>query len=695
MQYYNNTLCISFNELVNPAVKPNEIGENAVISRYDYINLSKSKKLIAVRRGSRSTPALYDFELLPMSIKQAVSVKFKDIVKSAQQQPVLNILQHDYKALNFFTKFTLPNGEHLKENTIREYTATAVALNTIIKLQDDAKAWRQALGGSATQNGAFKNLLALLDTIQPKWGWKLPAGERAVRGKLTKYRSLGYESLVSGKLCNDNAAKIVESEQEAALRRLMAVGRNFDDVQVMNLYNLTANAAGWKKITKGTVANKRNEWQIYADAGSRGKINHDNNHAMQVKRRAPKAPLLYWTVDGWDVELLYQKTDLNGNGHNVTTYHNRLTAVIVLDPCGKYPVGYAIGTHETPALIRTALRNAVTHTGELFGELHHVHQLQTDRYGKGTLTPFYEAISSVYTPARAKNAKAKVIEPYFKHLNKNHCQIRPNWSGFGVTAKKENQPNAEYLNKIRHSFPDQQACIDQIVEMIESERKHKVAAYKKAYESLSAQHKLTISNDEFLFRLGETSVRGLTNRLVGSGVNLQLNNMKFTYDTYDPAFRKHRNEDWVLRYDPTDMSRVLASNVDGSLRFMLEEKYDQPMALAERVAGDSAELQKVLGFNNALEQDILETQAKDFDALDGLFNRVPALQETLGKLLIVDSDGQHKDNRNHARLMQQVERKQLKAAQRADIQDQNDQLSKRKAYLDSKLDISDFLNNNQ
>ncbi|MGY0034411.1 hypothetical protein [Pedobacter sp. NJ-S-72] len=698
MQYYNNTLSISYGELVDRNAAPNIVGDNAIISRYKYVNLKNAKKLITVRMGCRSNDALYAFDSLPMDIRQKAASKYKDVVKTAQQEPIKKILQQDYKALSFFTNYTLPNGNHLKENTIREYTATAVALNTIIKLQSDTKAWRQALGGSVNQTGSLSTLLELLDSLQSKWGWKLPAGERAVRGKLSKYRASGYESIISGKLCNENAAKVVETEQEAALRRIMAVARNFDDMQVTNLYNMTAQAAGWKKITKGTVANKRSEWQMYADAGSRGKSHHDNNtHAMQHnKRRAPKAPLLYWTVDGWDVELLYQKVvqriDSEGKVSNRTEYHHRLTAVVVLDPCGKYPIGYAIGTHETPALIRQALRNAVSHTKELFGEYHHVHQLQTDRYGKGALTPFYEAISETYTPARAHNAKAKVIEPYFKHLNKNHCQIRQNWSGFGVTARKENQPNAEFLNKIQKSHPDQDGCIQQIIEMIEAERKSKVTAYLKAYENLSDAHKFTLSQDEVLHRLGETSTRNNTNKLYGHGVPLQINKQKYVYDTFDPEFRHHRNQDWILRYDPANMSQVLATNDDGSLRFMLEEKFEQPMALAERQNGDAEQLSKVNQFNKAIVQDILDTQENDFNELNDLFNRVPSLQDTLAKLLLVDSNGQHKDNKSHARLMQQANKKQMQIEQKAEKQNQKEQLSKREAFLDSKIDINDFLN---
>ena len=66
-----------------------------------------------------------------------------------------------------------------------------------------------------------------------------------------------------------------------------------------------------------------------------------------------------------------------------TTYHNRKTIVVVLDACGKYPIGYAVGDHESPALIREALRNAIRHARELFGARYKPLQLQSDNYQKG------------------------------------------------------------------------------------------------------------------------------------------------------------------------------------------------------------------------------------------------------------------------------------------------------------------------
>lgn len=676
MTYHNNILCVPYNELIN----------SGLITISDYINYTNRKKITVVRRGCRGTEALVAFESLPPTIQTKLREKHVDLETQAKLEPIKKLLVQDYNAYNFFSSFVLPNGENLKANTIREYTSTAIALNAIIKLTEDSKSWRKALGAKG-RKASFKDLIELMNQLQNKWGWKLPTSERGLRGKISAYKAFKYESLISGKLCNDNAAKVVESEQEAALRRIMAMGMNWDNVQVRDYYNIMAEQVGWKKLSEGTVANKRKDWQIYVDAGSRGEQHHDNTHAMQVKRRAPKMPMLYWTTDGWDVELLYQETITDRKGYLNTTYHNRLTTVIVLDPCQNYPIGYAIGTHETPELIRQALRNAIKHTEQLFGRMHHVHQLQTDRYGKGTLTPFYEALSNVYTPARAKNAKAKVIEPYFKRINKKYCQLLSNWSGFGVTSRKENQPNPETLNKIRKTFPDRAGVEAQIHRIIELERAQKIEAYKASFELLPTEKLNPWTREQYLLNLGETNRRGDTVRLVGSGVNMQFNKQHYAYESFDLAFRKHRNVDWILRYDPEDMDTVLATNADASLRYMLSTQYVQPMALAERTEADSGQLQSIRAYNKNLKQNILDVQAQDYQALQGLAEQHPALEDTLNKLLIVDSNGQHKNNKAIARLNRTerlIEIKEERQCTKSKAQLQQE-------YIKSKLNTNDYL----
>lgn len=676
MQYFNNTLCITRDELVG----------GGFLSQSNYENMVKRDKIKTVRRGCRGTTALYEFESLPMDIKAEVSKKHDNIELKAMQEPIIKLLVPDYQAVNFYAKHILDNGENLKANTQREYSATAMVLNAVIKLVDDSRAWRKALGGSSKGKGSMVKLIEVLDSLKGKHGWKLPNSERGLRGKIADYRKNGYTSLISGKLCNTNAVAVADTEQEAALRRVMANYRNFDNAQVREFYNMVADAAGWKRITAQTVENYRDKWQIYADAGARGETHLNNTHAMQVKRRAPKSPMLYWTIDGWDVELLYQETATDRNGYVKTTFHNRLTAVVVLDPCCKYPIGYAIGTHETPELIKQALRNAVKHTEQLFGALYHPHQMQSDNYASKKLTPFYEALSEVYTPAKVKNAKAKVIEPYFKRLNKKYCQLLPNWAGFGITARKENQPNPEVLNKIRQSFPDEAGCRAQIDMMIAKERAENHDAYLQAWAMNPSA--LQWTKQQFLLNLGETNKRENTIRLQGSGINLQFNRQQYHYESFDIRFRKHRNENWHLYFDPQDMNETLAVNADQSLQFMLTTQYEQPMALAERANGDAQQLARIGDFNKSLKQDVLDVQQRDMDALQGLMERNPVALETLSKLLIVDSKGNHKDHKSNARLS---------AGKRLEIEEakmaHDDFAQRQREYVASKINLNDFLNN--
>jgi hypothetical protein len=303
-------------------------------------------------------------------------------------------------------------------------------------------------------------------------------------------------------------------------------------------------------------------------------------------------------MDGWVAELLYQKTEMDSKGHSKTTYHNRLTIVMVLDTCMKYPVGYAIGTQESPELIKEALRNASNHTQELFGERHRVHQLQMDRYSFKNLKTFYEAFTTHVTPARAHNAKAKVIEPYNNYLNKKYCQFAPNWGGSGVKSKQ--QPNAEFLNKIHKSFPDEAGCRMQLERIMQMEREKHQAKYIESFKALPSGEKLAFPLEQYLLTAGE--ITGFTNKLSAAGVIATIDGTKRSYDCFDARFRQLSHYDWALKFDPSHPETVLAVNaksVNGKLvellqteRFILTEKYEQPMALVDRKHGDAGDNKK-------------------------------------------------------------------------------------------------------
>lgn len=446
---------------------------------------------------------------------------------------------------------------------------------------------------------------------------------------------------------NVNAAKVDDEYKESVLVEIIAYNNNLNNEQVAKSYNMFARKMNWKKITSSAVAVWRQKYDLETYAGRRGTTSFNNKKAMQIKRKAPAFPLYFWSIDGWDVELLYQKFE---NGR--TTYHNRPTVVIVLDACLNYPIGYAVGTHETPGLIKEALRNAAKHTQELFGSMYRTQQLQSDHYSIKTLTPVYESLTERYTPARVGNAKSKPVEPYFGCINKTYCQALPNWSGFGITSDREKQPNMELILKHKDVFPVFDGVCKQVDMIIECERKNKVERFKELWLKTPEEHKVLLPYEQYLLQFGQ--ITGFRNQLQGNGLRVTIEGVKHDYDCFDLSFREHFSVKWEVRYDPSDLGRVLAVNEDESLRFMMEEKYIQPMALIERKDGDYEQLQRVRDYNDQLKNKVIDFRAKSGDCVSDLFQKNPEL-DTLKKFLITDSAGQHKDRRNEHKTSKVVE----------------------------------------
>lgn len=676
-EYFDNKLCVSAGELIG-----------AIMSKSCYDKQQQRGKIKVIRRACYDTPALIEFASLPVKYKNEYVRVYGDPCQLNKHTEFKKYLADDFKAFEFFSNYQLADGRLLPDDKVQEFTNNANVLNALHNIANDTRALRRALNNQTT--GIWNALATISEDLKNELGHNLPAHPRKLQEKVRIFKGSGvnnYESLIPGTYLNRNRNKVIDIEQEATLRELLRRPNNFDNEQIAMMYNLIAKQMGWDNISASTVGNYRTKWNIMVISGSRGSTHFNNTIAMQVKRKAPSAPLIFWTADGWDAELLYQTTKVDTKGNNVTTYHNRLTIVVVLDPCCKYPIGYAIGTNESPELIREAFRNAVNHTQELFGARYRVAQLQTDNYAKKNLTPFYEALSKKFTPAAVKNSKSKVAEPYFYYLNKEYCQFQFNWSGFGVTAKKESQPNDEFLNKIKKEIPDMNGCKLQLVTMIEQERAAKIDQYRKAFLDSTHVDRLQVSEMEYFYMLGETKEK--TTRMQPEGFLFQINNNKFFYDTFNKNFRELSYIDWTVKYDPANMDKVLVHDEKGTHRFILDQKYINPMALQDRVEGDSDRLHEIFNFNKSLRKDVMDSMASDREVVNQLFENTPAIQEVLSKFMLTDSNGQHKDQKSAARLgAAAVE----KIEAREDLQAQKSFSELQAEYLASKVNLSNYTN---
>jgi len=680
-QFYQNTLTLPARALYEDLGIMSE-------SNYKYLCSTGKMNKVATARGLGNI-ARIDFDSIPERFRIDIVRKIGYPPKKNTQNLILNHFKDDYEAQDFYANYLLDDYRTLPAETQNEYTINAQMLQAIDIYIKEKVMFRKSRGGKAALTKIWEDAALSSEDVKAQVGHTLPKSVRRLKEKLEEFKKEGYSALISENFGNKKAAKVKDNQQEATLRQLLRDHRNLDNEQICKIYNTVASVQNWAELAPTTIGNYRTKWNLLTIAGTKGVKSFDNKIAMQVKRIAPSSPLLYWTVDGWDAELLYQKTGAGLKGTNVTTYHNRLTIVVVLDPSVKYPVGYAIGTQENAALIKAALRNAVQHTEELFGQKHKVLQIQADNYAKKEMTSFYEILSDKFTPAKVGNAKSKVIEPWFKYFNKTYCQLAPNWSGQGVKSKL--QPNDEYLNKIRHSFPDEDGCRMQLIRMIEMERERLVEKYLQAYAEMPSDAKKAITQQEYLQHFGETT--GFTNRVSHNGLHVAINGKKLEFDSFDVNFRMYAHLDWTIKFDSNNLNEVLAYNEEKNISFMLSQKFVQPMALYDRKDGDAEELAKIGQFNKATKEMIIDSVAEDSKMVSQMFIQNPELDNTLAKMLLVDSKGQHKDQRNAKRLQpaqKLLEKQEKKVQQQADkswADEQND-------YLNNKnIDYAKYLQN--
>ena len=659
-EYYGNKLGVKISFLIfDRNAHPESlrlINYNALYKRM----ISKTCTETQLRRASLNYDALVLHSSLSQDWKDSLTMKFGHPKTEIKRSFFASHFELDRRAGDFYAAYTYgEDNRKLDLKLIETYLYNASVLNAVIACKTNRKAYIKALG--ATQIDIWQSLTNDVNCFR-EVAHNLPTTSRGLRIRYNEYIKHGYVSLISGRLQNSNAAKVKDNDQMALIDELLAKHTNLDYTQVANIYNSVAERLDWKTITPQTVANRKLESNIVVYAGRKGANALSNNLLMQNKRIAPSKPMLYWTLDGWDAELLYQKTGMDKNGKVSTTYHNRLTTVMVVDPFNKYIVGYAIGTHETPALIKEAMRNAFQHSQELFGAYYRPYQLQSDNYAKATLTPLYEACSVHYTPAKVKNAKSKIIEPFFNRFNKEYCQMFDNWSGHNVNSGSKAQPNSEYMNKIKNQFPDEQGCRQQLIAAIEMDRAKKQEGYIGQWSEVSTEFKSELTLPMYLRYLGETT--NYTNRLQGQGLTPTINGQTLTYDCFDINFRKLAHLDWAVQYDPQDLSKVLVTNANsrngklvdvvGTYEFLLEQKHIQPMALAERSEGDALKLTAVKDYNSNVMNYITEERQSNIQHVEELFSN-PLLNDTLAKHLLTDSRGQHKDHKSENRLKERTQ----------------------------------------
>ena len=646
---------------------------------------------------------LVGYDALNDDRKRKVEVRFGNPYDLVARQPILDMVVSDWKANEYYMSYRYGANLSLPVDRVNQYTRAASWLNLMNRVLDDKSIVKKGLG---IEMGSFDEHVAELIGLEKQRGKLMgyagvdvlpgdfPGSSQRLKAKAGIYKQQGYESLIDPLYGNKNASKLgrldlnspinqgilpinggineaflpektgiepkssekrggycpdLDDKQMAVIRALCAKPQNFDAGQVAELVNLCFSANGWKTLSRARLHQIITENMHVLMAGRQGKRAYMSKAAMQNKRKAPDYPLYYWTLDGWTVEMMYQERGPKG------MEYKRLVMVVVLDPFNKYPVGYAIGERENVELIRLACRNAVLHMNELFGAPRRPLQLQSDNYQIKNLTPFYQVMAALYfTPAEVGNSKAKVIEPYFKHLNKKRAQKTRFWTGFNVDAKKTNQVNKEYLDQIKTQAPDRAGLVKQIDRMVEMERAGKLEGFMAGFAGMpEAENGMTLMGGADYLQVFGVAL-GKTNKITGQGIIKQINGQEYTFDSFDKGFRANMHLDWQLIGDPENLTRVLAVSPDAKMRYVLEQKRILPMDLHSTTQEDVDYRMRVKQFNKENMADITALYASDARIAAEVMDNTPFSLNNADEMdlkLMLTVGGQQKDRIQDAKRL--------------------------------------------
>lgn len=662
------------------AVTKDELLASSIISAVNIDNLVRRKTLQIVVRGCRGRRAQYAVDSLPEKYKAEVYKRFDippmDRVKSLLEQLIRPLPE----AVSYYHSYRLADGRSLPSDKIAQYTAEAQILDAISAYQQEHYSKRGKAGRCPMGKGELYGWLAdMIQALpQEEYPHKLPKSR--LQEKHEAYRRDGYESLIHKGYQNQNASKTGGDEQSALLLMLLASPNNLNNSQVARLYNETAKVRGWEKLTASAVGKIAKSKSLLIDAGRKGRTDYRLQVQTAIKRTKPTRAMSYWVHDGWTVELYYQHTTTDKKGGTKTVYDCRLVVVVILDASCSYPIGYAIGERECPQLIAQALRSAAHHTEELFGVKCHPREIQYDHYQIGALTPLYKAMSNKLSPARAKNARAKIIEPYFSRLNKTYCQLQPNWSGYGITGKKGKGTNREVASDLRHQIPTRAEVEGQIHTIMSQERALKHEEYMSLFDGDITD--IQLDRSIYLEHWGETSGRYIGQSIYGLTPTI-FGEVQY-YESFEQGFKEQRHQRWQVYYDPSDLSSVLAVSEDGRYKYLLERKHLQPMAVEDQRPEDLQHLERVrthqreiedwvdgewkrmmplaleASKGNSVAQELLQRSITPFRRGEKkkrpIEDDTPAEAEAFGREmddLLPDSQGQVKDNRYDRKLQRE------------------------------------------
>ena len=568
MEYYKNRICVTVEDLTRA-----DNGE-AVMSFELYKYYSKRRQFRKLREGKGlGCYALIEYDSLPPRYKARFEDKYGKPVDILKEEAIAHELPIDARARKFYRdEWLLPDGSHMTDEQIDEYTTNASVLNVLIHLLNDRRSLRRAHGGSAADFWA--SILVTSEEFRKYPGHTLPQGRSQLQAKIADYRKNGYGAIVSGKLGNNNSIKITKEmgDQIVALKRCRVPV--YSNKEIFETINLLAAERGWKPLRseKSLVQflHRPDVEPRWWDA-VHGELSAKERYGRKNKTRMPSMRDSLWYSDGTKINLFYKAYDGNKLVVRTTSVYE------VMDAYSETLLGYHISDTETFDAQYHAFRMAI----ETYR--HRPYEIVNDNQGghkKLTASGFLDRITCAVSRRTAPyNPSSKSIDSAFGRFQKQVLRRDWRFTGQNITAKSdESRPNLEFIEANKEFlYP-----LPELKEAYARARQdwnmapHPISDKPRLSMYLNSKNAEAKEVDKMdlmeLFWLQTAKPVEFTT----DGITITVSKKKYTYEVFDaeglPDLTFRRNNTYrkfVVMYDPLDMTRVrlFSQDAKGGLRY--------------------------------------------------------------------------------------------------------------------------------
>jgi hypothetical protein len=395
------------------------------------------------------------------------------LLATCRQDQLLRLSGFDDAAYNHYLNHSMVKRTrtHTREAAAK---AKAEQVHVLARLAAMTNTEARALGCSSKEDLYTRAIPALQKLAEernwPHWKCTTVPGLRKRlkpfiqlrKGKINATQA--YDSLLNKRVGNDNA-QCLGPEQHNLIIQLYSDGNaKPNTAQVHHMYSNKAkelvNAGLWADkvlVEESTVRQflyKPAIKQLWYEA-RHGYQQYRNIYELVTHRQRASFANAMWVIDGTPSHRYFQAGDKGR--------YFRFNIFPILDAHSWCVVGFWLSETETAEAVLGALRAACTVTGCM------PYQILYDNSSAIKSYVAQEAIHKISVtsfPTTVGNARAKIIEPFFKLFNSEVQRFRPGYTHNPFALRLDNRPNREALALMvkSHELPAAAAAIQQAIE---------------------------------------------------------------------------------------------------------------------------------------------------------------------------------------------------------------------------------------